>query len=616
MKEIAVKYYELGLSVIPISEDKIPTIKWKVNTEQLISPNGNFNSVYGVGIVAGSVSGNLECIDIDCKYDLTGTLYEDYKNAINDADNELLKKLVVVKTPSGGYHFIYRCEKIDGNKKLAKRYANEEEKKLKEKEKVLIETRGEGGYFACYPTPKYEFIYKDFTQISTITADERDTLIECAKVFNEVVTQSRTSKSYTSSENVFTRFNATGDVEKILEESGWTFKGICRGNRMYLRPNGEKKWSAGYHPDSKLFRVFTQSSEFDNDTTYNPSQVLAYIKFNKDFSETAKWLQNNGYGDRFTETTITSELNFLASKYETDAYIEQIRNGTFQMGLTTGHASLDKHWLFKPSQLVMMLGHDNIGKSVCAWYFAVKSAKLHNWKWVIWSGENKTGGIKKKMIEYYFVKKIEDLTTSELAQGRKWFDEHFAIIDNDNIYTYKDMIAMGKKLMEKEHYDYFLIDPYNGLLKEDENEHQYDYKAMLEFRLFIKQTHCGIFLNVHAITEALRRVYPKGHRWEGHPMPPRKSDAEGGGKFCNKADDFIVAHRMVQHPDLWMDMELHIVKIKEAESGGKHTNLDNPVILKMMRGSVGYEETTNYSPPAIRDYTEPTQLEDSPEPPF
>ena len=31
-------------------------------------------------------------------------------------------------------------------------------------------------------------------------------------------------------------------------------------------------------------------------------------------------------------------------------------------------------------------------------------------------------------------------------------------------------------------------------------------------------------------------------------MPPNASDIEGGGKFVNRCDDFIVIHRYIFHP--------------------------------------------------------------------
>src|SRR3990172_8281370 len=160
--------------------------------------------------------------------------------------------MVVQKSISGGYHFFYRCDKIEKNQKLARRNSTEAELLINNDEKVkgLIETRGEGGFIMTYPSKGYEWIYGDLSKICTITESERDVLIDCAMSFNEVfdvVTTKR--KEYTSNNTVFEKSNESGDVEVILEEHGWDFKGVCNGNRMYLRPNGTGLWSAGYHPE-------------------------------------------------------------------------------------------------------------------------------------------------------------------------------------------------------------------------------------------------------------------------------------------------------------------------------------------------------------------------------
>lgn len=291
------------------------------------------------------------------------------------------------------------------------------------------------------------------------------------------------------------------------------------------------------------------------------------------------------------------EINdFVATAKDTDDYIEQVRNDTFKMGLTTMFPKLDEHWRFKPANLVVINGHDNTGKSVVAWYLATLSALFHGWRWIIYSNENKTGGVKKKIIEFYRCKSIKLFSEDELTEAKKWFDNHFTILKNTSLFTYKDMISIGQKLNSQNKYDAFLIDPYNSLWAETKDRHEYDYKAMTEFRQFITQTGCGIYLNCHAVTEALRRKYPKEHPYAGFPMPPDKADTEGGGKFSNKADDFITIHRLVQHPQDWMYTEIHIKKIKEMETGGKHTFLDEPVKLRMLPGSCGFEDINGFNP--------------------
>lgn len=640
--EIANKYFQAGLSVIPCNEKKIPVGKWKGNQTELMKPTG-VEDTYGIGIVCGKVSGNLELLDFDTKYDVTGTLFKDYSQLVKEQAPDLLKRLVVEKSVSGGYHFFYRCNiEINGNTKLAKRETTDKEREktyhetydrlLKENKKndeaikgaekakkndsarVLIETRGEGGYVMVAPSPKYKVLQGDICDIPTITPEERNILLDTARIFNaEKIIESPKyeNKEYSySGLSPFEDYNNRGDTLQFLKDNGWRVTLHKGSKNLLLRPGGTGSWSADYDTERKIFYVWTDSSDFEKEKGYNQSQVLTTIQFNGDYGAASKWLLKNGYGSiekkkdikavikhQHQEITEETEIDeFIATDDELDTYITQIRNGTFVMGKTTGIPSLDKHWLFKEAHLVIWLGFDNVGKSICVWFLATLSAVLHGWKWIIYSSENKGGGIKRKIIEYYTCKNIKDLTEEELKEANQWFKKHFTIINNNRLYTYKELLEIGTKLCKKEPKNGFMIDPYNSLYKDTQQEHQYDYVALSEMRVWNSENQCSIYLNIHAVTEALRRKHPKGHTLEGYPMPPHKADAEGGGKYTSKADDFITLHRYVQHPDIWNTMEFHVHKIKEMESGGKTTYLDEPVKLRMIPNTVGYVDEFGVNP--------------------
>lgn len=606
MIESALALYALGLSVIPVGDDKHPIGYWTVNQSELVKPTpSKFSSCYGVGIVCGDVSGKVEVIDIDTKYDLKGTLFQSYKELINSIDPDLLKKMVVEQTPSGGYHFIYKCEVISGNTKLANRHTTDEEKSIdpKEKQKVLIETRGEGGYIMCHPSPNYNIVYGSFDKINIISIDERNILLDCAKTFNECFKEVHVKKEHKEiiSENLspFDDWNNRGDVIDFLETEGWKTARTTGAQTLLLRPGGTGRWSADFNSDKRLFYVFSSSTEFDNEKAYNPTQVLAIIKFNSDYSACAKWLVQNGYGETIKKpmslATIDDTLSFIATNEDTDGYINQMRDGTFKMGLTTGYPDLDIHWRFKSASLTVFLGHDNVGKSVMTWFFAVVSAKLHGWKWVIYSAENKMGGVKLKLMEFAANQKVTKMTQDKYNETKLWVEKHFIIIKNKELYNYVDILSMARKILEKQFFNGMLVDPYNALDPDDSDKHNFDYRAMGEMRLFNEQTGVSIFLNCHAVTEALRRKYPKEHAFAGYPMPPDKADTEGGGKFSNRADDFITIHRLVQHSDEWVFTEIHVKKIKEMETGGKPTHLDTPIKLKLMYGT-GFENVNGVNP--------------------
>lgn len=615
--EIAKKYISQGLSVIPLGANKTPVIKaWKpfqgksMSEAQIVRYFAQDTA--GMGLVCGAVSGNLETIDLDCKYDLTGTLYEDFSARVG---SEILSKMVIQTTMNGGYHLIYRCSKIEKNQKLAEREATEQEKESGEKIKVLLETRGEGGYIAVAPTKGYQLIQKHFHQISEITEDEREKLLNHAREFNQFFKEDKIvfyPNPATGESRPLDKYNEQADVSGLLVKHGWKITADNGDEILFRRPGKQEGHSAKYTRSKKWFVVYSSSTEFDQLKAYLPYAVYAVLECNGNFKEAASRLKTDGYGEiqnsPMTKTTHIQQniVDYLSSENEDMAYLKLAQAGKIPMGLSTGLKKLDEHYRFKQGNFVVVNGHDNTGKTLAMLFLAVMSARKHEWSWIIYGGENSSSYLKRKIIELYFCKPITSLNDDEIALGYVWVKNHFTLIANNEIYTYKNILTIGSQLFEEKEYQGFLIDPYNSLYIEMDSysklsTHDYHYLATSEFRLFCKKYNCSIYLNCHAVTEALRRTFPKGHKYEGYPMPPGKADTEGGGKFANRADDFITIHRLVQHENDWMWTEFHVRKIKETETGGHPTPLDIPVKIRIVRGNCGFEDETGYNP-ALDNY--------------
>ena len=52
---------------------------------------------------------------------------------------------------------------------------------------------------------------------------------------------------------------------------------------------------------------------------------------------------------------------------------------------------------------------------------------------------------------------------------------------------------------------------------------------------------------------------------------------------------FLVIHRYLAHPTDWMYSHIHIKKIKDIDTGGKPTMMDEPIKLRSVKNNVGYE---------------------------
>jgi hypothetical protein len=190
--------------------------------------------------------------------------------------------------------------------------------------------------------------------------------------------------------------------------------------------------------------------------------------------------------------------------------------------------------------------------------------------------ENYSGKIFRDLIQMYVGKAFKTLTDSELTQAEEYIDNHFKIIDNRRRYTPDELI----KVFQDTGTTNALIDPFNGLKMPLNYANNYD--VLNNLKLHCKQTKQTIYINAHPATNSGRRglgFYPETHEWKGHVAPPVKADIEGGKPFGNKADDFIILHRLIKHESMWKFTMLEIDKIKDTDTGGKPTIKDFPLMF-------------------------------------
>jgi hypothetical protein len=322
LQNAALDYSAAGFATLPVNTAKRPTVEaWthyqhtKPSQSEISNWfNGSKPETTGLAIIAGKVSGNVEVLDIDCKYDLTGALMEDFCSLVKEHLPELFAKLVIAKTVNKGFHVLFRVpvESIQGNKKLASRPAVADEAKSGDKVKVLIETRGDGGYIVAAPTAGYEWAQGTFKEIPLITANERDTLFTIARSFDQMpVKTSPEQKRQTTEPNqkssdvsAFEDYNERADIPALLESNGWKFS-YQRGERIHYKRPGttDSATSANFHTGLKLFYVFSTSTEFEAGRGYNPVQVYTQLEHSGDYSAASRALYAGGYGLRRNSQT-------------------------------------------------------------------------------------------------------------------------------------------------------------------------------------------------------------------------------------------------------------------------------------------------------------------------
>ena len=284
------KYNKLGIKCLPVQKSKMPIDGLKTWKGGIDIPQF-YKDAYGIGLICGADSGNLECLDID---NHSGDAKDIISQFINTPEvNELYKKynFPIESTMNGGYHIVYRCdETLTGNTKLARR-PKWNEKTNRYEPDAIIETRGEGGYFVADPTPGYKIIKNDILKIPVITIPERSILFEIARTFNTWIDREKKNEAEEKDKpgDIYNnKSDAIIDARNCLITAGWT---ETRPN-MWCRPGKKGGISAtfGQVADNLFYNFSSSAYPFEPNTGYRPFQIVALLKYNGDFSAFAKEL--------------------------------------------------------------------------------------------------------------------------------------------------------------------------------------------------------------------------------------------------------------------------------------------------------------------------------------
>lgn len=274
--------------------------------------------------------------------------------------------------------------------------------------------------------------------------------------------------------------------------------------------------------------------------------------------------------------------------------LQERKGGTYDLG-KFGVGMIDQHLRFKPSEMVVVTGHANVGKTHTLLWLMLLHSLNKGTKWLVYSSENEVHDLKRKLVQFIAVKQLDQLTEAELYRHLAFVDGHFQFLRDDELMTLDDLLEIAEDILTNTEFQFdgFLIDPYNSLTIDQKklgkvSTHEYHYQAASEVRQFAKRNGKMMIINMHPVTESARRVHPKGHEYAGHTTPVGAAEVEGGGKWFNRTDSFLCVHRYVQHETDWITTEIHVRKVKVMETGGSITPIDAPIRMQSMKGNVGF----------------------------
>lgn len=314
--QAALDFHDAGCSVVPARTDgsKAPIGSWK--QYQVTRPTRDeviewFKDGHeGIGVITGSVSGNLEMLEAEGRAVHDG-LFEQAKDlAINSGLEEIWNVLVsgyVEMTPSGGFHFLYRIadEPVPGNTKVARRPGENDTVE------VLFETRGQGGFVVTAPSQgathpsgnPWILLAGSPLTIPMFSMEEREALHTVFKTLDSMPARDSfatalLNSSQSDESKPGTDFNNKATWDEILIPVGWTKGYTSKGNTLWTRPG--KSSSLGFSASSKEetgnLYVFSTSTVFEAEKPYSKFAAFAALHHDNDFKAAARDLRAKGYG--------------------------------------------------------------------------------------------------------------------------------------------------------------------------------------------------------------------------------------------------------------------------------------------------------------------------------
>jgi putative DNA primase/helicase len=320
-------YVSRGFSVIPVKADgtKSPAFTgWRKFSDErpddrtLVEWFGDSGD-RGVGVPAGSASGNLAVIDFECRGEAVPP-YDEWLGRLPPELRAEAERLPTVATPTGGRHVWVRLAEPQPGGRLA-RYAGGNGK-------TKVEVRGDGHFVLapgcpadCHETGKlYEWVRglpADGSAFRAVDADTWVSLVRYAAECNEFAPPEQPRDRGTArpgtpagADAPGTDFNRRGTwAEAGLFDAGWAWAREVGPDKGFLTRPGKERGvsaSAGMVASNEsgwpLFYVWSTSTDFDAERGYSKFAVFAMLNHGGDFAAAAGELRDLGYGADRTVT--------------------------------------------------------------------------------------------------------------------------------------------------------------------------------------------------------------------------------------------------------------------------------------------------------------------------
>ena len=231
----------------------------------------------------------------------------------------------------------------------------------------------------------------------------------------------------------------------------------------------------------------------------------------------------------------------------------------------TGFKDLDPIMRIVKPSFILMTGVPNCGKSSLTFDIIMRTAKEHDFKYVIFSPEHSLAVNLKRLIEKYVHKPFDAMfgenrcTIEEVQDAVAFINEHFYFIDNKGDSPDIDWIIDRARYCVNEFgCDGLVTDPYNEINPARSNLREDEHISLLisKIKRFNRETNTITFMVAHP-TKQIRNA-------DGMFEVKSLYDVSGSSHWNNKADIGVIVTRDFERGQT----KVRVAKVREVDVQG------------------------------------------------
>jgi twinkle protein len=207
-----------------------------------------------------------------------------------------------------------------------------------------------------------------------------------------------------------------------------------------------------------------------------------------------------------------------------------------QPGLSTGYATMDRFYTVARGQLCVTTGIPNRGKSSFIDQIMVNICKGdENQRFLICSLENDPVIHSSMLVEKYtgfpFGKGLESrVSEPELRHALEWLDYHFSFLSDDIEPSVTSILDRAREIIRDRRLCGMVIDPFNYLSREGENEYTFINDLLSRLRSFAREEDIHLWIVAHP------RILRERRDGAGQYQVPMGYEISGSHAWFSKAD--------------------------------------------------------------------------------